>query len=126
MRRGTRALLVSVLLLFGGVAVPEAQMSPYFSAINYPVPQDTMMVMLLSDFQSARSTNNFLTGGVGRLAGQRHPGAARQSATEPTQVCATSKGLDALCRELNVEPNGRCGPRHASWRLADGERQPCH
>ena len=37
-------------------------MDPYFTAINHPVPQDTMMVMLLSDFQSARSTNDFFTG----------------------------------------------------------------
>ena len=46
------------------LAVPflNAQMDPYFTAINYPVPQDTMMVMLLSDFQSARSTNDFFTG----------------------------------------------------------------
>jgi hypothetical protein len=37
-------------------------MDPYFTAINYPVPRDTMMVMLLSDFQSARIGNNFFTG----------------------------------------------------------------
>ena len=37
-------------------------MDPYFTAINYPVPRDTLMVMLLSDFQSARSGNNFFTG----------------------------------------------------------------
>jgi len=48
--------------LCGGGAVLEAQMDPYFTAINHPVPQDTMMVMLLSDFQSARSTNDFFTG----------------------------------------------------------------
>jgi hypothetical protein len=36
-------------------------MDPYFAALNYPVPQDTMMVMLLSDFQSARTTNDFVT-----------------------------------------------------------------
>ena len=39
-----------------------ADMTPYFTALNYPVPKDTLMVMLLSDFQSARSTNDFLTG----------------------------------------------------------------
>ncbi len=38
------------------------EMDPYFSAMNYPVPRDTMMVMLLSDFQSARSGNDLLTG----------------------------------------------------------------
>jgi len=37
-------------------------MTPYFTAINHPVPQDTLMVMTLSDFQSARSSNNFFTG----------------------------------------------------------------
>jgi hypothetical protein len=37
-------------------------MDPYFSTINYPVPQNTLMVMLLSDFQSARSSNDFFTG----------------------------------------------------------------
>jgi hypothetical protein len=36
-------------------------MNPYFTALNYPVPRDTMMVMLLSDFQSARTTNDFVT-----------------------------------------------------------------
>ena len=37
-------------------------MNPYFSAINYPVPQDAMMVMLLTDYQSARTGPNFFTG----------------------------------------------------------------
>ncbi len=37
-------------------------MDPYFTAINYPVPRDTLMVMLLSDFQSARTGPNFFTG----------------------------------------------------------------
>ena len=36
-------------------------MNPYFTALNYPVQRDTMMVMLLSDFQSARTTNDFVT-----------------------------------------------------------------
>jgi hypothetical protein len=48
--------------LFGSKTVLEAQMDSYFTALNHPVAQDTMMVMLLSDFQSARSTNDFLTG----------------------------------------------------------------
>jgi len=42
--------------------MPAMGMTPYFSAIDHPVSQDTMMVMLLSDFQSARSTDNFFTG----------------------------------------------------------------
>lgn len=37
-------------------------MNPYFSTLNYPVARDTMMVMALSDFQAARSTNDFFTG----------------------------------------------------------------
>jgi hypothetical protein len=55
---------VLVLVLFCWVAAPvlEAQMNPYFTALNDPVPKDTMMVMQLSDFQSARSTNDFFTG----------------------------------------------------------------
>ena len=40
----------------------KMDMDAYFSTLNYPVPQDTMMVMLLSDFQSARTTNDFFTG----------------------------------------------------------------
>jgi hypothetical protein len=37
-------------------------MAPYFTAINHTVPKDMMMVMMLSDFQRARSGNNFFTG----------------------------------------------------------------
>jgi hypothetical protein len=62
MERKTKGLLVVLLFLFGGGTVIEAQMDPYFTAINHPVPQDTMMVMMLSDFQSARTTDNFFTG----------------------------------------------------------------
>jgi hypothetical protein len=45
-----------------GEDMSAMNMDPYFTAINYPVPRDTMMVMLLSDFQSARTGNNFFTG----------------------------------------------------------------
>ncbi len=62
MERRNRGFLVILFFLFGGGTVLEAQMDPYFTAINNPVPQDTLMVMLLSDFQSARSTNDFFTG----------------------------------------------------------------
>jgi hypothetical protein len=62
MKRSTKGLLSILVFLFGGRAVLEAQMDPYFTAFNHPVPQDTMMVMALSDFQSARSTNDFFTG----------------------------------------------------------------
>src|ERR1700675_565846 len=41
--------------------MPAMQMDPYFTAINYPIATDMMMVMLLPDFQSARSGPNFLT-----------------------------------------------------------------
>ena len=54
--------LVLLLFVFGSGAVLEAQMDPYFTALNYPMPRDMMMVMLLSDYQSARSTNDFFTG----------------------------------------------------------------
>jgi hypothetical protein len=40
----------------------QAQMNPYFSAINYNLPKDTLMLMLLPDFQIARTGRNFLTG----------------------------------------------------------------
>lgn len=53
---------LAVLFCLCGGAALNAQMNPYFAAINYPLPRDTMMVMLLSDFQSARSTNDFFTG----------------------------------------------------------------
>lgn len=62
MKRRTKGFLVVLVTLFGGGIVLEAQMDPYFTAINHPVPQDTMMVMMLSDFQSARTTDNFFTG----------------------------------------------------------------
>ena len=45
----------------GHEGMPGMQMDPYFTAINYPIAKDTMMVMLLPDFQSARSGPNFFT-----------------------------------------------------------------
>lgn len=39
-------------------------MYPYFSTINYAVPQDTMMVMPVSDLQRARTGADFATGMV--------------------------------------------------------------
>jgi hypothetical protein len=54
--------LLLPLLIFIVTAVLDAQMDPYFTAINRPVPQDTMMVMLLLDFQSARTGRHFFTG----------------------------------------------------------------
>jgi len=40
---------------------PEAQMNSYFAAINYPIAKDTLMVMVLPDFQIARTGPNFFT-----------------------------------------------------------------
>ena len=40
----------------------QEQMNPYFSAINYNLPKDTLMLMLLPDFQIARTGRNFVTG----------------------------------------------------------------
>jgi len=57
-----KPILVILLCLLSGAAAVNAQMDPYFTAINHPVPQDTLMMMALSDFQSARSTNDFFTG----------------------------------------------------------------
>ena len=41
-----------------------APMNPYTSTISYPVAKDTMMIMVLPDFQVAQSTRNFVTGMV--------------------------------------------------------------
>ncbi len=40
----------------------QAQMNPYFSAINYNLPKRTLMLMVLPDFQIARTGPNFATG----------------------------------------------------------------
>jgi hypothetical protein len=40
----------------------QEQMNPYFSAINYNLAKDTLMLMLLPDFQIARTGPNFFTG----------------------------------------------------------------
>jgi hypothetical protein len=44
-----------------GPAMPEMHMNAYFTAFNYPLPKDTMMVTLLPDFQTARTGPNFFT-----------------------------------------------------------------
>jgi hypothetical protein len=58
----TKPIIVILFCLLAGGGVVNAQMDPYFSTISHPLPQDTLMVMLLSDFQPARSTNDFFTG----------------------------------------------------------------
>jgi len=57
-----RCCHLAVLLSLCGGAVLDAQMNPYFTAINYPLPRDTMVFMLLPDFQVAQYTRNFFTG----------------------------------------------------------------
>jgi hypothetical protein len=57
-----KRFILILLFFLGGPAAVEAQMDPYFTAINHPVPKDTMMVMQLFDFQSARSGSDFFTG----------------------------------------------------------------
>ncbi len=57
-----KPIIVTLLCLLAGEGAVNAQMYPYFTVINHPVPHDTMMAMALSDFQSARSTNDFFTG----------------------------------------------------------------
>ena len=39
-------------------------MNPYFTAINYPLEKQSLMLMALPDFQSARYGNNYFTGMV--------------------------------------------------------------
>lgn len=62
-KRASGAFFFVILLCFfaGGTRL-EAQMNPYFTTLNYTVPQDMITVMFLSDFQSARSSNDFFTG----------------------------------------------------------------
>jgi hypothetical protein len=62
MERRNKRFLVRLFFFFAGCAALEAQMDPNFTAINYPVPRDSLMVMPLLDYQSARSTNDFFTG----------------------------------------------------------------
>jgi hypothetical protein len=56
-----KSCCLAVLLCLCGGAALQAQMDPYFTAINYPLPKDTMMFMVLPDFQVARYTRNFFT-----------------------------------------------------------------
>src|ERR1035437_393778 len=39
----------------------QMNMNPYFTAINYPVEEHSLMLMAMPDFQSARYGNNFVT-----------------------------------------------------------------
>jgi hypothetical protein len=51
-----KPIIVTLLCLLPAGAVVNAQMDPYFSTISHPLPRDTLMVMLLSGFQSARTS----------------------------------------------------------------------
>lgn len=45
-----------------GWSQARMNMNPYFTAINYPIEKHSLMLMAMSDFQSARYGNNFFTG----------------------------------------------------------------
>ena len=57
-------ILITVLLwaILPGRSQAQMNMNPYFTAINYPVEKHSMMLMAMSDFQSAHYGNNFVTG----------------------------------------------------------------
>ena len=40
----------------------QMNMDPYFTAINYPLEKQSLMLMALPDFQSARYGNDYFTG----------------------------------------------------------------
>lgn len=64
-RRRTRAKAAWALLalLAAGLSAgsARAQMDPYFTAVNYTAPKDNLMLMLLPDYQLARTGPDFLT-----------------------------------------------------------------
>lgn len=45
-----------------GLLRAQMDMGPYFTAINYPLEKNSVMLMALPDFQVARYGNNFATG----------------------------------------------------------------
>src|ERR1035437_3372127 len=56
-------ILIAGLLWMTISASMRAQMNmdPYFTAINYPIEEHSLMLMAMSDFQSARYGSNFFT-----------------------------------------------------------------
>ncbi len=56
----SRAVAICVLA-FAVAPSLRAQMDPFFTAINYPARKDSVMIMPLLDFQTARSGPNFFT-----------------------------------------------------------------
>ena len=58
-----KILIAGILwVVLPGWSQAQMNMSPYFTAINYPVEKHSVMLMAMSDFQSARYGNNFCTG----------------------------------------------------------------
>ncbi len=53
--------IVVLALILAAAPALYGQMNPYFTAINYPAPQGSLMVMLLPDLQRARTGPDFLT-----------------------------------------------------------------
>ena len=56
-------ILIAGLLwaILPGSSLAQMNMNPYFSTINYPVEEHSLMLMAMPDFQSARYGNNFVT-----------------------------------------------------------------
>jgi hypothetical protein len=56
-------ILIAVMLsaMLPGRSQAQMNMNPYFTAINYPLEKHSLMLMAMSDFQSARYGNNFGT-----------------------------------------------------------------
>ncbi len=59
-----RTILITglVCLTLPGWSRAQMKMNPYFTAINYPLKEHSLMLMALPDFQVARYGNNFVTG----------------------------------------------------------------
>ena len=59
-----RELLISGILwaMLSGSMLAQMNMNPFFTAINYPLEEHSLMLMVMSDYQSARFGNDFLTG----------------------------------------------------------------
>ena len=51
-----------VCVTLAGLSQAQMKMNPYFTAINYPLEEHSLMLMAMPDFQVARYGNNFFTG----------------------------------------------------------------
>src|SRR5664279_5918049 len=57
-----KILIVALLwAALPGWSQAQMNMDPYFTTINYPVEEHSLMLMAMPDFQSARYGNNFVT-----------------------------------------------------------------